>query len=104
MSKRIKIEPGQKIPVTLIEKARQQLLDLMFHSDPAIPKRLRSTPIENGRFVVEMTLDDLDLLLGDVAAEANHATSKVARSLDSLYGRLKREMEKYDDGNWQSDF
>ncbi len=46
-----------------------------------------------------MSLDDIDLLPGDVAAEANHATSKIARSLDSLYGRLKRKMEKYDDGN-----
>ncbi len=104
MSKRIKIKPDEKVPITLTETARQQVLDLMFHSDPAIPRLLRATPIKDGRFVVEMSLDDIDLLLGDIAAEANHATSKVQRSLDSLHDRLKREMEKYDDGNWQSDF
>ncbi len=104
MSNRIKIKPDEKVPITLTEKARQQILDLVFHSDPAIPKLLRATPIKDGRFVVEMTLDDIDLLHGDIAAEASRATSKIQRSLDSLCARLRREMEKYDDGNWQSNF
>ena len=55
--------------------------------------------------MVRYTLDDLDELLGYVAAEANHATNKKLRKeLDALYGRLRREMESYDDGQWQQAF
>ena len=48
------------------------------------------------------TLEDLDELLGYVAAEANHSKSKKLQAeLDALYDRLQTEMESYDDGQWQ---
>jgi hypothetical protein len=51
---------------------------------------------------VRFSLDDLDALLGHVAAEANHCKSKSLRKeLDALFARLQDEMEFYDDGQWQ---
>jgi hypothetical protein len=55
--------------------------------------------------VVRYTLDDLDELLGFVAAEANHSTDKKLRKeLEALYARVRHEMESYDDGLWQRAF
>jgi hypothetical protein len=55
---------------------------------------LRSTP-----------LDDLDALLGFVAAEANHTKDrKLGKQLRAIFARLSEEMERYDDGQWQSSF
>ena len=55
--------------------------------------------IDAGKHVVRYTLDDLDELLGFVAAEANHSTDKKRRTeLDALYARVRREMESYNDG------
>jgi hypothetical protein len=52
--------------------------------------------------VVRYTLDDLDELLGHVAAEANHSKSKkLGKELDALYARLHETMQSYDDGQWQ---
>jgi len=49
------------------------------------------------------TLDDLDQLLGHIAAEANHCKSKkLQRELHELFDRLRDVMESYDDGGWQS--
>jgi hypothetical protein len=53
----------------------------------------------------DFTLDDLDELLGFVAAEASHTTDKKLRKeLDVLYARIRRKMESYDDGLWQQAF
>lgn len=49
----------------------------------------------------DLTLDDLDELLGSIAAEANHCRSKkLEKELDGLYDRVKDVMESYDDGRW----
>ncbi len=51
------------------------------------------------------TLDDLDELLGCVAAEANHSKEKnVQKELYELFDRLQRVMQSYDDGMWQEAF
>ena len=50
---------------------------------------------------MQCTLDDLDELLGHVAAEANHTKNKRRqKELDSLHERLQAELESYDDGLW----
>ena len=66
---------------------------------------LRRARLELGAYGVRYTLDDLDELLGFVAAEANHATDKKLRKeLDALCARFRREIESYDDGLWQQAF
>ena len=49
--------------------------------------------------------NDLDALLGYVAAEANHCKDrKLQKELDELFERLQKTMEGYDDGAWQEAF
>jgi hypothetical protein len=48
------------------------------------------------------TLDELEDLLGCIAAEANHTPNRQYETeLDSLYERLQEVLEGYDDGLWQ---
>ena len=55
--------------------------------------------------IVKLTLDDLDEIIGYIAAEANHTDDKkLQKELDHLYERLKTTMESYDDGMWQGAF
>jgi hypothetical protein len=68
-------------------------------ADPEYVQRLKPSRGSDGRLVGKFTLDDLDDLLGYIAAEANHAKSKkIQKELDGLYDRLQRVMNSYDDG------
>jgi hypothetical protein len=101
---RKKIKEGQRVTVSFGPRDRQLVLDHTF-AGPDLTAPLRRAQLVVGRHVVRYTLDDLDELLGYVAAEANHATDKKFRKeLDALYARLRREMESYDDGLWQQAF
>jgi hypothetical protein len=57
-------------------------------------------PIAGGSdFVGQYTLDDLEDMLGYIAAEANHAEdSALEEELDALWGRLREIQRSYDDG------
>ena len=72
--------------------------------DPDYCRRLEPNPegeILTGRF----SLDELDDMIGFMAAEANHTEDRgLRRQLVRLMQRLRTEMESYDDGNWQFDF
>jgi hypothetical protein len=49
--------------------------------------------------IARFTLDELDYLIGFIAAEANHTRDrKLRNALDRLYERLATIMEAYDDG------
>ena len=70
-----------------------------------LTNRLSIAPTKGTRLVANFTLDDLDELLGYIAAEANHCKdAKLEKQLDKLWGRLKKTMESYDDGEWQQAF
>ena len=61
--------------------------------------------VKGKKLIVKLTLDDLDEVLGYIAAESNHTEdAKLQRDLDSLYKRLRKTMESYDDGMWQGAF
>jgi hypothetical protein len=50
--------------------------------------------------VFNFTLDELDELVGDVAAEANHAKNKVLQEqLDQLCERIEAVLSKYTDAD-----
>jgi len=99
-----KIKPGQKIAVGFKPRERTLVLDHTF-AGPELAMALRKAPLVDGRHIVRYTLDDLDELLGFVAAEANHsAEKKIQKELDALHARLSCEMESYDDGLWQRAF
>ena len=102
MRKRIK--QGQKVAVGFKPRERELVLDYTF-AGPELTSALRKAQLVGGRHIVRYTLPDLEELLGFVAAEANHSTDKrIQKELDTLHGRLGREMESYDDGLWQQAF
>ena len=91
------IEPGEEIPVRLTTRQRDLMLEHTF-IEPELEKRLRIAVTEGASIVVGLTLDDLDDLLGHVAAEANHSKdASFRRHLDTLYNRLRDVEEGYTD-------
>ena len=101
---RKKIKGGQKVEVRFSPSERVLVLERTF-TGPELTTALRRAKLDAGKYVARYTLDDLDELLGFVAAEANHSTDKKLRKeLDALYARVRREMESYDDGLWQQAF
>jgi hypothetical protein len=99
---RKRIAEGQRVPVEL--SARDCAL-IVEHTmlDPELAEPLANTMAKKEVVTVRYTLDDLEEILGYVAAEANHCKSKkLQRELDGLYKRLHEVMDSYDDGGWQN--
>ena len=66
---------------------------------------LRMAVVKGGKLVVKLTLDDLEEIIGYIAAEANHTDDKkLQKELDHLLEQLRTTMESYDDGLWQGTF
>jgi len=102
--KRKKIEAGEKVEVTFTGRERELVLQHTL-AGPDVTDSLDRAGQADGRFVVRYTLEDLDELLGYIAAEANHSKSKrLQKELDALHERLQRLMESFDDGQWQTAF
>jgi hypothetical protein len=101
---RKKIKRGRKVDISFSPRELTLVLEHTF-TGPELTTALRRAQLKAGKYAVRYTLDDLDELLGFVAAEANHSTDKKLRKeLDALYARIRREMESYDDGLWQQAF
>ncbi|HEY3303959.1 MAG TPA: hypothetical protein VGL70_10550 [Candidatus Binatia bacterium] len=94
--KRIAYE--ETIEVSFSARDAELVRDHTF-ADPEYVERLKPKPGSGGGLVGKFTLDDLDDLLGYIAAEANHSKSKkLQKELDGLHDRLQRVMNSYDDG------
>jgi hypothetical protein len=101
MSPREKISENTRIPVALTARERELILEHTFAGDELLAP-VQALP-EVGRHAAEYTLYDIEELQGFVAAEANHTDDRrLEEELSALHERLQREMEKYDDGNWQT--
>ena len=101
MNRRKKISENTRLPVELTARERQMILEHTFAGEDLVA-RLRGFP-EIGKHAANFTLYDLEELQGFIAAEANHTSDRrLASALCALHERLQKEMEKYDDGNWQS--
>jgi hypothetical protein len=101
---RKRIKRGQKVEVSFSPRERLLVLEHTL-AGPDLTTMLRRSRLDAGKHVARYTLDDLDELLGFVAAEANHTTdTKLRKEFDTLYARIRREMESYDDGLWQQAF
>jgi hypothetical protein len=96
---RTKIEPDQAVPVRITARQKELLFEEIV-VDPDYAERLR--PAEGSTdFVGEFTLDDLEDILGYVAAVANHTDDgALEEELDQLHEHLQRTQRSYDDGNW----
>jgi len=101
---RKRIEPGTPVEVLFTPGEREFILENTF-AGPDLTDRLRMAVVRGAKLAVNYTLDDLDELLGYIAAEANHTENpKLQKQLDKLWVRLKKTMESYDDGGWQEAF
>jgi len=67
-------------------------------ADESLTNRLRVVPKKGQRPIFRFTLDDLDELVGFLAAEANHAKNKILREqLNQLCDRIEATLNKYTD-------
>ncbi|MDA0337015.1 MAG: hypothetical protein O2782_17760 [bacterium] len=99
MVKRKRIDEGEQIQVKMIVQDRE-LIREHTTADSDYADRLQEVP---GRRDLsgEYTLEDLEDLLGFIAAEANHTEdAKLRRRLDRLHEKLYKVQRSYDDGNW----
>ena len=82
---RKKIKPGTKIKVTFAERERVLVLEHTL-AGPHVTGSLEAARQVGGKISVQYTLEDLDELLGFIAAEANHSKNKkLQKELDALY-------------------
>lgn len=96
-TQRIHIGPNETVPVELNERERELILSHTF-ADESLTKRLRVVPMRGERPIFRFSLDDLDELVGFLAAEANHAKNKILREqLDQLCDRIEATLNKYTD-------
>ena len=91
------ITPGTELAVRLSSHERDLVVDRAF-LDPEIDAKLRHAVPTGSRLIVKLNLDDIDDLLGCVAAEANHCDDgKVRRALGAFAGRLSDLLDRYTD-------
>jgi repressor LexA len=91
------IQPGERVAVRLSPVQRDLILEHTF-IDPELQQRLRVAETEGASIVARLTLDDLDDLLGHVAAEANHSkNARLRKRLDTIYERLRDVEEAHTD-------
>ncbi|MGB5834992.1 MAG: hypothetical protein WBG92_23820 [Thiohalocapsa sp.] len=97
---RTNIEPDSPVEVLFTPHERDLVIEETF-AGPNLSKRLKLASVAGEKPAVRYTLDDLDEPVGFLAAAANHAEdAKLQDELDGLFGRLRDEMESYDDGGW----
>ena len=97
MSHRIRVQPGERLAVRLTARQRDLILEHTFVGGE-LESRIRIAEADGSTITARLDLDDLDELLGCVAAEANHSRdSKIKRALDQLLDRLGDVEDRYTD-------
>ena len=98
--KRQRIAPDERVEVTMSVRDRELLFEHTF-ADREYSRCLSAVP-GTTKLVGRYTLDDLEDILGFIAAEANHTEDPaLEEELHALYERLAAIQESYDDGSWQ---
>jgi hypothetical protein len=94
---RKRVHPGEKVPLKLSARERELILEHTF-ADDELTAPLRIARASNQASVYCFTLDDLEELMGYVAAEANHAKDKkLQKELDRLFARMEEVLNSYTD-------
>ena len=95
MTRKNRIERGEKVSLELTQEERTLLLNVMHGLTEAIRDVVRATPIDQP---VMLTLDDLDDLEWHVAAEATHTKDKKLRQrLEAISKKLLGLMDLHND-------
>lgn len=101
MDRRKQISQNTRVSVELSARERALILEHTFAGADLLAP-VRGLP-EIGMHAAQYTLYDIEELQGFVAAEANHTNDhRLGSALSALREHLQQELEKYDDGNWQS--
>ena len=88
--KKIVTEHSKKILVTLTLKELDLILNCMILENHLI-EMFKVALIKNNQLSIDFTLDELEDLLGYIAAEANHSDDKNLVSwLEKLYDKLDK--------------
>lgn len=97
MTQRKYIKPGTRLSLRLSTPERDLVVERAF-LDRSVEARLRAAAGTGSKLVVDLTLDDIDDLLGCVAAEANHCDDpKLRRKLDAVCDRLVHLLDEFTD-------
>ena len=96
--KRKQILPDEKVQLLLTPSERDLILKHAFLNEE-IERPLQIAELKGRNLIIHFTLDDLDELSGAIAAEANHAKSKVLqRQLDAVFEKITDTLRAHDDG------
>jgi hypothetical protein len=94
-----RVQPGERISIRLTNLERRMILDRTFIGGD-LERRIRVAAVNGPAVVVALDLDDLEELLGHVAAEANHSKDRnVAKHLSRVHERLSRIAESHADAD-----
>lgn len=91
------IKPGTRLAVRLSARERDLVLGRAF-LDPKVETALQQAVRTGSGLVVNFDLDDIDDLLGCVAAEANHSDDgRTQRALYAVCDRLRALLDEFTD-------
>jgi hypothetical protein len=94
---RVPIRPNETVPFELNQRERELILSHTF-ADESLTDRLQLVPQLGQRPIFHFTLDDLDELVGSIAAEANHTKNRALQEqLNQLCERIEAVLNKYTD-------
>ena len=95
MAKKNQIEPGEKLPLKLTASERKLVLEETLFLEKEPEQIIGQTPA--GKPIM-MSLDDLDDLVGHLAAAANHCQDgKKRKKLDAVFKKIEGLLEEYTD-------
>lgn len=95
MTARKYVPPDEKLPLKLTATQRTLVLEGLMCLDRDIEQAVQKTPAGEP---VMMTLDDLDVFSGFVAAEANHCQDKSkTKKLDTIFEKIQDLLDKFTD-------
>lgn len=97
MRRKKKISYGEKIPVSLTLQERDLMLYHVF-VDLEFENAMRISAIKAGKITPKYSLDDIDIMLGSIAAEANHTNNKkLKKEPDALFYKMHMLMDSYEE-------
>ena len=86
-----------RIKINLTTKERDLIVNETFAAPP-LTEPFEEGKVQDDMIAVYYSLQDLEELLGFIAAEANHTKNKTLEAdLDSLYDKLEEVLEEYVD-------
>ena len=94
-----RVQPVERIPIRLTGRERTLILDHTFIGGD-LERRIRVAAADGPAVAIALDLDDLEELLGYVAAEANHSKDpSIAKHLSRVHERLSRIGETHADAD-----